>query len=235
MAKAEPSKLNLILPRGTAIYPKLNKPDTKFDAAGVFDTKVAISADASDGVIGKELVNLETVLERLTALRDEFVEAKRQELAASSDPKNKAKAKNLKVKDIGEPGLDDDGNENGSHVFKAKMKASGVKKDGSPWTRKPLLFDAKNKKLADNSPPIYGGSVIKVAVSAMPYYAATDNAIGVTLYLEAVQVIELVSAGGNKSGAGFGFGVEDGYEAEAPDENTPFSDDSAGSGDPDQF
>lgn len=233
MAKAEPKKLNLILPRGIAIYPKLNKPDTKFDAAGVYDVKVTIAPDADDGYIGRDKADLAAVLEALAVLRDEFAEAKRAELASSSDPKSKAKAKTLKVKDIGEPGLDDDGEENGRHILKAKMKASGVNAKGENWTRKPKLFDSKNKPLAENSPPVYGGSVLKVAALAMPYYAANDNTVGVTLYLEAVQVLELVSAGGNKSGAGYGFGVEDGYVADES-EDMPFSDDSAAE-DPENF
>lgn len=222
--------LMIILPRGTAVFPKLNKPDTKFAAEGVYESKVKLDPDSNDGMIGKKAATQDELFAALAALRDKFAAEKKAELAASSDPKNKKKARELTVKDIGEAGLDDDGNEDGTRIIKAKMKASGTGPKG-PWTRQPKLFDAKGKTMDINGPAIYGGSIIKMAAKAVPYYMAQENSVGVSLYLEAVQVIDLVSGGG-RSASAYGFGAEDGYEADDADESagTSFNDESASSG-----
>ncbi len=223
------AKLSIILPEGTAIYPKLNKPDTKFDADGVYETKQRLDFEASGGMVGRKAARLEDILDALATMRDEFVEEKRLELASKSDPKAKKKAREITVRDIGEPDLDDDGNETGKLILKAKMKASGTAKDGSRYTRQPKLFDAKNKPLDIKKTQIWGGSTLKVACTAVPYYAANDNVVGVTLYLEAVQVIDLVSGGGRDASA-FGFGETDGYVGEEQSDDAPFGDPEDGDG-----
>ena len=36
-----------VTPRGTAVFPHLNTPDTKFDENGVYSTKLALSDEAA--------------------------------------------------------------------------------------------------------------------------------------------------------------------------------------------
>ncbi|MCO5735948.1 hypothetical protein [Stenotrophomonas maltophilia] len=233
MATNKTPTLNAILPRADAIYPKLNTPDTKFDSDGVFETKLGfVVAEAIDGVIGTKNVTLADILARAEKLRDEFAEAKREELAAG-DGKQKKKAKELAVREIGEAELDDaTGEETGRLIIKAKMKASGIsQKTGEPWSRKPKLFDAKGKDLGKNPPSIYGGSVLKVAVQFVPYYTPKDNEVGVSIRLEAVQVIELVSGGG-RSASAYGFGAEEGYTGEDIGDTAGEVDDSAADSQP---
>lgn len=230
--------IKLLLPKAPAIFPKLNTPDTKFDPDGVYEVKLRYEEGQTElGLIGRNEIDLEGILERLKALRDEFADAKREELMAG-DGKQKKKAKELTVRDIGEMECDDDtGEETGNLILKAKMKASGIsKKDGKPWTRAPKLFDAKGKPFPAKAPAIYGGSVLKVAVEAVPYYAANDNVVGITLRLEAVQVIDLVSGGG-RSASAYGFGSEDGYSAEEDvgDDAGSVDDSAAGDGGTDDF
>lgn len=227
MAKSDTPSLNIITPKGVAVYPKLNKPDTKFDADGVYEVKLRLDPDATGGTLDKKSATLADIIAAATKLRDEFLAEKKAELAASSNPKAKKKAKEIEVREIGEADLDEDGEETGLILLKAKMKASGIsKKDQTPWTRAPKLFDAKGKPLDAKTTQIWGGSVLKVAAKAVPYYAANDNIVGVTLYLEAVQVIELVSGGGRDAGA-FGFGEEEGYEGDSGSA-APFDDSDAG-------
>lgn len=214
MAKnSERLALDIITPKGVAIYPKLDKPDTKFVKEGVYEVKLRIDPDAEDGVLKKKTVDWNTLREAIAEQQEAFLAEQKKKLLAG-DGKAKAKAKTISSLDWGtEADVDDEGNETGLLVIKAKMRASGVSKDGKPWNRKPTIFDAKGKKLGDDAPPIWGGSVLKVAASAVPYYNAKDNVVGTTLYLEAVQVIELVSGQGRTAEA-YGFGAEDGYEAE---------------------
>ena len=64
---------------------------------------------------------------------------------------------------------------------------------------------------------VFGGSQVKVSATAAPYSAAGNQ--GITLYLNAVQIIELVSGSGGDSG-GFGFTAEEGYKHSGETEQT---------------
>lgn len=223
-------EVSIVTPRGVAIYPKLNKPDTKFYADGVYETKLKFDPDATDGVIGKKTASWADIKAAIDANQEEFLKAKKAELA-KGDGKAKNKAKSIESIEWGvEPDVNDEGEETGLIVVKAKMKASGKsKKDGSKWERSPRLFDAKGKLMpADKA--IWGGSTLKVAGKVVPYYNAKDNVVGSTFYLEGVQVIDLVSGGGRDAGS-MGFVEEDGYTAE----ETPFGAEDGDAGDDGNF
>tara|TARA_R100000664_G_C2756610_1_gene144562 strand:- start:1718 stop:2269 length:552 start_codon:yes stop_codon:yes gene_type:complete len=107
--------------------------------------------------------------------------------------------------------VDDTGKETGNYIFKFKSK------------NKPAVFDASGKPMQDVN--VFGGSKIKVSATASPYNAAGNQ--GVTLYLNAVQVIDLVT-GETGSSTSFGFAAEEGYkheagEIESVEENTESS------------
>jgi hypothetical protein len=222
MADAKRDQLKFILPKGIAIYPKLIKPDTKFDPAGKFEVKLQFDAET-----------IAPVLEKLVELRDRFAEDKKAAFLAAKKPQL---AKSLKLRDVGTPDYDKEGDENGMILLKPSSKASGVRADGSRWERTIPLFDAKGKKI-EGKPAIYGGSELKVAVIAEAYHKADGNEIGVSLRIDAVQVIKLVSAGG-KDADSFGFGEEEGYEG-SEESAGGFGDESGGDapasagGDPD--
>lgn len=193
--------LKFVTPRCVFIFPKLNAPDTKYKAEGEYRVKGRFAADA----FPTDLV------EKLTALRDAFVEETKADLASK---KQGAKVKNLKVRDLFTAETDKEtGDETGAILLNAKMTASGVsKKDGKPWKRAPKLFDAQGNKLGSDK-RIWGGSEGKIAVEALPYYTPKDNEVGLAYYLNAVQILKLVSGGGD-SAADHGFGAEEGYTDE---------------------
>lgn len=193
--------LNIITPLGVAIYPRLNQPDTKFNAAGVYDCRLRL--DPEDAEVAE-------LVKKLTKLRDTFHKQVVEELTKKN---KKATIKKLKLRDVGTPDVNGDEEETGLIVLKGKTVASGTYSDGKAWTRKPTIFDAKGHKLT-KPPLIYGGSDLKMACLARPYLMKTTFEIGVTLYLNAVQIIKLVSGGGPQDAAGYGFAEEDGYEAE---------------------
>lgn len=114
--------------------------------------------------------------------------AKIKDMFAKHFPKGKGKMPYFKE-------LDDQEKETGNIVFRFKTK------------NKPALFDSDGKPLHNIN--VFGGSQIKVSATAAPYSAAGNN--GITLYLNAVQIIELVSGSGGDSG-GFGFTAEEGYK-----------------------
>ena len=73
-------------------------------------------------------------------------------------------------------------------------------------SKKPTLFDAKGNVIKTDL-PVGNGSIIKLS-GVMGTYSAGGN-IGVTAYLNAVQIIDLVEFGGST------FEEEDGYVHEA--------------------
>lgn len=214
--------IRFITPRGVAIWPRLNAPDTKWKPEGEYSCKIRLTPDALP----------EDLVEKLEALRDEKAEETRADLKTK---KQGAKIKSLKTRDLLTPETDrETGEETGFVLLNAKMRASGVsKKTGKPWTRKPAVFDAKGKPI-DPVPNIYGGSEVKLAVEAQAYYTPKDNEVGIAFYLEAAQVLKLVVGNGQKTADGYGFGEEEGFEADANEsgfEDESGGDDATGSGD----
>jgi len=161
---------------GICQYPWLNKPDTKFDEGGVYSVNLELSAeDAADFIAAID--------EQFT----EFVAGKKVEL----------KKQNLKLH--GFPWEENDG----TVMFKFKVKAQGKTKKGEVFERKPRLFDAQGDALVAN---VGGGSKVKVCCQPYFWYTASLGA-GVTLQPKAVQVLELHTYGGS-SAKGFGFAAE---------------------------
>ena len=157
---------SVVTPRGVAMYPWLNKPDTKFDADGVYKMSLRVSAEDA----GK--------------LQDTITKTFTDEFGA----KKLAKA-NFPFK----PALDDDGNETGEVVFSFKSKMQ------------PKLYDAKGGLIKNPGDlKVGGGTIAKVNCAMAPYDKGINT--GVVLYLNGVQIIELVEFGGKSSA----FGEEDG-------------------------
>ena len=180
-------------PAGIAVWPKLTKPDTKFNAEGEYTVKLAIPSEEAQDLIAE--------------LDKAFAAA--QETAKEKNPGKKIKEA-TKPYTIEE---DDDGNETGNIVVSFKCKAQITDKHGNTRANSPKLFDSKNKEFPKDE-EIWGGSTLRIAFNAIPYYTAMAGA-GISLRLKAVQVIELVSGAGGGTGASYGFGEEDGYVAPA--------------------
>ena len=105
-------------------------------------------------------------------------------------------------------------------LFKFKQKPVFKSKDGTERAVKIIVIDAKMKPCKVD---IGWGSTVKVAYSPVPY--TVNGKSGVTLYFNAVQVIELVEY---DSMQGSGFIEEEGYEASeeigSSNEANPFLD-----------
>lgn len=174
--------------RGIASYPHFNTPDTKFNDKGLYHTKLVIDADAAE--------KLTKLLERI-----------RNEEAARAQKEN-LKGKKPGMADLPvKPQEDEDGNPTGKFLVSTKMIASGVsKKTNKPWSRKLPLFNAAGAPISAN---VGGGSEVILSINPEPYYNAKDKEVGVTLRLEGVQVIKLVSYG-QKTAEGLGFAAVEG-------------------------
>lgn len=213
----QPKQIKLITPRGTAIYPNINRPDKKYPKNGypVYGVKLAFTPGETAG--------LDEFTSKLEACRDEMEKHIRAELTAK---KEGAKLKSLKIAPVLKAEIDKEtGDETGRLLMNAKLVSGGKSKEGErEFTQKPDILDSKGKQLK-NPPIIYGGSVLKLGVMVFGYYSAKDNEVGVSFRLKAAQIIKL----GEKR-ADFAFGEEDdGYVGD--DEGAPaegFGDESGG-------
>lgn len=191
-------------PKGVAVYPWINRPDTKFKNEGEYSVRLRVPTDEAQ--------------ELIKAINEKYVESQAE--AKKANPKKTVKKAPLPYTDE----LDDNGEKTGNTLFKFTLKAKVTPKSGEPFTQSPKIFDAKGKLC---NPQIGGGSVLKVSFQIVPYNAPIGA--GVTLRFNAVQVIELVAFIGGKDAGGYGFGAEDGYDAEdVEDPEMPTGGDSDG-------
>lgn len=211
------AKVKTTTPRGITVFPKLNTPDTKYNANGVYETKLVFEDPNDPAVVA--------FVALATKERDRFFDELVEKLTAE---KKGAAAKQLKKVDVLKPELDKEtGDETGRYFVKAKMNASGTRKDGTPWKQKPTYFSASGATVK-NPPQIGGGSVVKLGVTVDPYIMESSKEVGVTLRLTAVQVIKLVTYGA-KSFAEHGFQAEEGDEMEEAEFAGQMADESGGS------
>lgn len=135
---------------------------------------------------------------------------------------NRKKLGEVKAQDFYAEVYDKDTEEpTGEIEFRFKSKASGKRKDGKEWSRTMAIFDAKGTP-AKNIKEIWGGTEGKVSFTASPYFVAATGTVGLSLRLEAVQILKLV-AGGSRDAAGYGFGKEEG-DFDATEETQGFVD-----------
>lgn len=213
MTQKKPARKRYVSPKGTAIWPRLNQPDTKFDADGVYSAKLAFDGD--DDAANKLIADLTAVRE---AAFKQYI---------SENPKFKKVAKQV---DFFSAELDDEGEETGRTLMNFKMKAKvTAKKTGKVYVMKPVIVNAK-KVILKNPPNIGGGSQLKVSFEVMPYFNAKDKEFGLSLRLVGVQIIDLVEFGGGSAAAN-DFDDEEGYDADGAEDSSDDSDDESDSGD----
>lgn len=184
--KAPLMKLNT--PLGVAKFPWLNTPDTRFDDAGVYKVDLVLPEDDP---------KVQALIGKIKKVYEEF----RATLPA---PKNKKEPESYGYS----PDYDAEGNETGYLVFKLKAKASYQNdKQEVVELPAPAKFDAKLQKIPDDT-PIWSGSTMIANFSPSPYFQGKN--CGVTLRLNAVQILELKTRG-TGSASDYGFGEEEGY------------------------
>jgi len=183
-------EVQLTTPKTTFIFPALDAPDTKFKAEGEYKVKVRLDQDEA-----------EPILRTIKQIHQNNVQDVR---------KQKGKGKKVKEADMPYTEVeDDDGNLTGEVEFNFKLPAQVTRrKDGKVINLSPKVFDAK-KNIMEPVPQIWNGSVGKVAFKVRPYEAPIG--VGVSLRLQAVQVIEVQGPNGGNADS-FGFDDEDGYE-----------------------
>lgn len=202
-------------PKGVAMYPWLNTPDTKtFNGQ---ETKPAYKVSLRLG--GEDAEKLKAHIDALVEESYEEAVAKLEKRIEEGSGKKKAEAKK-KLEELEraypyEPDYDDEGDETGDLVFKFKQNAQIPRKGKDPIDVKIRMFDTK-RNLVDVK--VFGGTILKVSYTTRSYLMDSTNKAGVSLDLRAVQIIELVTGGGGSDNAAdYGFGDEEGsFEDDTP-------------------
>lgn len=191
-----PSKRTLTTPKADAIYPHLNTPDTKFDDEGVFKVDLAMDAESAE-------------TQELMALIDSYVDEAFEEKKAEMKP---AQAKRLEKHFPYFEEENEDGEATGRIIFRTKANAQFKDKQGNIQHRTITMFDAKGGTPLKQPPQVGNGSVLKVACKiGHPWHNAQTKSAGVTMYIQAVQILELKQGGGGKA-ENFGFGAEEDFD-----------------------
>lgn len=200
-------------PKGIAIFPWLNTPDTKFKAEGEFRVKLRLEGQVAEDFIA-----------HVDALFDKAIDAVAKEKGLDAAKKKKLKLADKPYKQA----TDKDGNDiEGAYDFTFKSKASYKNKQGTVVNRKVPMFDAKGTPI---NVVVYGGSELKVRYEASAFFSPAFGS-GVSLRLEAVQIINLRTSGSSGGSADeFGFGEEEGYTAAFGEEPAGSGQESKGTG-----
>jgi len=180
-------------PKGKAVWPRIDTPDTKFDEDGVYSCKLHVSEG--------DFKAFEAIVKpKLDAAYKE--ECSRQ----GKDKIRMAASSPLRI------------NDEGDHEIYAKQKAKVHTKSKGTLEFTIAAVDSQGKKI--DMPKIGSGSTLKMAVEVNTWFVPSQG-FGYTLRLRAVQVLDLIEYGGGDSS--FGFGAEaDGYVGSGESLNDAF-------------
>lgn len=206
-------------PAGEIKFSHIHKPNMKFAKNGIGEFQIDVLIDPDAPGMPELMANIQKTAEAT------FANGKKEALAKAKNPKEKAAINEWKLYVPFSEDYDKDGAPTGKILLKAKNAAEGKKKNGETFQRRIAVFDAKGKPIT--TPIKIGrGSTVKVAVSPNPFIAPGVKNAGVSLWFEAVQVINLVEWAGGQDASQYGFGQEDGYEASDDDNGGQFQDES---------
>lgn len=193
--KVNMKKKTITTPFGIAKYPWLNTPKTTFKEEGEYVVSLIVPEAEAQSLV-------EVISEMVDAAYNE----KYNEL------KEKDRKKLRKYFPFC-PEETDEGNTTGNIEFKCRTDATYKDKKGNLRERAPDLFDRKGAPLDREKDLIFGGSRIRVNITPVPFYMPNTGQVGITLYLNGVQVDVFAQ---RDSAATYGFTpVEDGEDEDS--------------------
>lgn len=200
MAKNDKPKRNRYTsPKGEALFASVVNVDYGTEQypnpKGGYKLTLALESAAADklrGMLAEEIDMARNIAE------DKFRELK---------PATRKKLGNMTFNELGVEEYDKDDQPTGRILFRFKTSAFYEKRDGTKMQRKVPLFDSMMQPVLLKEEP-GNGSLVRVAFTCAPYFVEGQGAGGLSLYLDAVQIIKLNLFGG-RSASDYGFGEED--------------------------
>jgi len=213
MAKKKQKKILVTSPQGVAVYPWIQKPDFEYKAGGEYHVKLRLDSSAAEGFIAE-----------LTGHFDALYEAEC----------TKQGKKQLKVTDDGRPwanATDRDTDEELDDIeFSFKRKHKVEPKGRKPFILPPpVIVDSQGNPVNE---PVYGGSEIRVRSEIVPWYTPKFG-FGIQLRMTAIQVLKLVSSGGEDYSEVFG--KSDGFVSSGVNSSEEDTGDEEDAGEGDEF
>ena len=192
----------LTTPRGIAVYPHLNEPDTKFDSqrakGGEWHVDLRIPEEQALPIVEK----LESTLKEWMKVKNaEQKEAKRKPYKRFNTPWEQIE--------------DEEGNPTGDYLFKFKRGAQWTDRDGNLRTNKIEFVDAQRQTIGKMTDIIGGGSELCIHFSVRGW--ASPLGISVALDILKVQVVKLASHEGGGGGGENPFDTFDDGDVITPD------------------
>ncbi|QDP60617.1 MAG: putative helix-destabilizing protein [Prokaryotic dsDNA virus sp.] len=197
------NRTKYLTPPGKLGWVSLQEPDTKF----------ADETDPNDKGVFKAMLRLP----KDDAQTDAFIDTLQAAFAEFVAEEERRTGRKIKVHEDGLPWSDEEdretGEPTGNVLIRTKLKARVfVKSTGKVFDQRPKAFDTQGK-LIPEMPAVGPGSKVKIAGQVNCWH--TSKA-GMSLWLEAVQIIDLVESNfGGDTADSFGFQQLDGYVAEA--------------------
>ena len=187
-------------------YVWINKPDTKYNADGLYSVDQLLEGQAAENLKAKIRGAAEAALnEHIDEMKPG--EAKKWSLYVPFQDEED--------EDSGEP--------TGRTVFNYKQNAKITLRDGTKKDIKIEIRDAADKVI---DKPVFGGSEGRILFSMRPIVMVSTKQVGVRLDFAKVQVTKLQKGSGSSRGFG---AVEGGYVADGDDQSfgdAPGGDDS---------
>lgn len=213
--------------KGAFVYPKLSDVDYGSDDYPKKDGEFSVR------VRGKLAdPKVKAMIAELQPMHDAQV-AKAKEAFKSLKPDVRKKLKEVTINPLYSTVYDENENETGEVEFKFAMRYSGEykggPKEGEKWYRTPSIFDVRGNRIKyfkidpvtgepkriKAAPDIWGGTTGYVAYEVgldkdgdPGYFIPATAATGLSLKLEAVRIVSLVSKG-ERSADSYGFGKDD--------------------------
>lgn len=200
MAKNDkPKRTRYTSPKGEALFASVVNVDYGTEQypnpKGGYKLTLALESAAADklrGMLVEEIDMARNIAE------DKFRELK---------PAIRKKLGSMTFNELGVEEYDKDDQPTGRILFRFKTSAFYEKRDGTKMQRKVPLFDSMMQPVLLKEEP-GNGSLVRVAFTCAPYFVEGQGAGGLSLYLDAVQIIKLNLFGG-RSASDYGFGEED--------------------------
>lgn len=211
--KREP-RVTMTTPPGIAMWPALDKPETKFAKAdkpwGHYKTAIRLKNGEPE---------VDKFMDTLQELYDAVVQKATEEETPKARAERLAAKKELAATPPWKQEFDEAGQPTGYTILNLKLEAEVHVDKGTPnerfWKQAPDIFDAKLNPLDRTKVFIGGGSTIRASFEVGSF--ATGIGAGLSLRLQAVQVLNRVDRP-TKDGAAHGFAQQDGFAYGEPED-----------------
>ena len=200
MAKTEkPKRKRYTTPKGESLFAHIVHVDYGTeqypDQNGSY--KLTVALDAADADKLRDMLSNEL---------DE-AQAYAAEKFADLKPAARTKLGEVKFNELGTDEYDREENLTGRVLFRFKTNAFYTDRQGVKKQRSVPLFDSMSQGVSLKDEP-GNGSIIRASFTTAPYFVDGQGMGGLSLYLDAVQIIKLNKPGA-RSASDYGFGEEE--------------------------